>query len=68
MPQSFFQQTRQRRKKMIDFLFSLPGWSFPFLVWAIAIILVPVVQLIDYKRDCKKYGKEISDEIARHYL
>lgn len=53
---------------LIDFLFSLPGWSLPFLVWAVALILVPVVQLIDYKHDCKKYGKEIADEIARRYL
>lgn len=53
---------------MIDFLFSLPWWSLPFLMFAIAIIIVPVVQWIDYKRDCKKYGKEIADEIARRYL
>lgn len=53
---------------MIDFLFSLPWWSFPFLGLAVAIIIVPVGQLIDYKHDCKKYGKEIADEIARRYL
>ena len=30
-----------------------------------AILLLPIYQRIDYKRDCKKYGKEQADEIWR---
>ncbi len=33
--------------------------------WAGAILLVPVAQWIEYKRDCKKHGKEQADEIWR---
>lgn len=28
------------------------------IAWAGAILLLPVGQWIDYKRDCKKHGKE----------
>lgn len=33
--------------------------------YAGAILLVPVAQWIEYKRDCKKHGKEQADEIWR---
>ena len=32
-----------------------------------AILLYPLVQWIDYRRDCKKYGKETADEIRRRW-
>ena len=31
--------------------------------WVGAFILIPVAQWIEYKRDCKKYGKDQADEI-----
>lgn len=37
------------------------------LIYGIAIILLPIMQWIDYKLDVKKYGKEVADEIARRY-
>ena len=44
---------------MLDVLVFLAiGWSGAFL-------LLPVGQWIDYKRDCKKHGKEQADEIWR---
>lgn len=33
--------------------------------WCIAFIMLPIAQWIDYKRDCKKHGKETADEIRR---
>ena len=35
------------------------------IAWVGAILLIPIYQWIDYKRDCKKYGKEQADEIWR---
>lgn len=35
------------------------------VAWVGAILLLPIGQWIDYKRDCKKHGKEQSDEIWR---
>lgn len=35
------------------------------LGWAGALLLLPVGQWIDYKKDCKKHGKEQADEIRR---
>lgn len=33
--------------------------------WGGAILLLPVGQLISYKLDCRKHGKECADEIWR---
>ena len=33
--------------------------------WVGAFLLVPIAQWIEYKRDCKKHGKEQADEIWR---
>ena len=33
--------------------------------YAGAFLLIPIYQWIDYKRDCKKHGKEQADEIWR---
>lgn len=33
--------------------------------WVVTILLLPVVQWIAYKLDCRKYGKEQADEIWR---
>ena len=30
-----------------------------------AFLLIPIVQWLDYKHDCHKYGKEQADEIWR---
>lgn len=35
------------------------------LMWAIAFILTPIIQIIEYHIDCKKYGKEYTDELYR---
>lgn len=35
------------------------------IAWGVAILLLPVGQWIDYKKDCKKHGKEQADEIWR---
>lgn len=43
----------------------LDATVFVILCWAGAIIFVPLAQWIDYKNDCKKYGKEVADEIWR---
>ena len=39
--------------------------AFVVIGWAAAILLVPIIQWTDYKRDCKRYGKEHADEIWR---
>ena len=51
----------------IDWLIELPVLCQLGLVWGIALMLIPFAQWISYKRDCKKYGKEYADEIARRY-
>ena len=33
------------------------------IAWAGAILLLPIGQWVEYKRDCKKYGKKLADEI-----
>ena len=33
--------------------------------WIGAILLLPISQWIEYKRDCKKHGKKTADEIWR---
>jgi len=35
------------------------------IAWVGAILLLPIGQLVEYKKDCKKYGKEQADEIWR---
>ena len=35
------------------------------IAWASAILLLPIGQWAEYKKDCKKYGKEQADEIWR---
>lgn len=39
--------------------------AFVGVGWAVAFLLAPIAQWIEYKRDCKKYGKEQADEIWR---
>ena len=39
--------------------------SFVVIGWIGAILLLPLAQWIEYKRDCKKHGKEKADEIWR---
>ena len=39
--------------------------AFVGIGWAVAFLLLPIGQWICYKRDCKKYGKELADEIWR---
>lgn len=34
---------------------------------ALGWFIIPFLQWIDYKKDKKKYGKEIADEQARHF-
>jgi len=35
------------------------------IAWAGTILLLPIYQWMDYRRDCKKHGKEQADEIWR---
>ena len=35
------------------------------IAWVVTILLLPVGQWVEYKKDCKKYGKEQADEIWR---
>ena len=35
------------------------------IAWAGAILLLPIGQWVEYKKDCKKHGKEQADEIWR---
>lgn len=35
------------------------------LCFPVAFLMVPIAQWIEYKRDCRKYGKELVDEIWR---
>lgn len=39
--------------------------AFIAVGWAVAILFLPFLQWIDYKRDCKKCGMKIVDEIWR---
>lgn len=40
-------------------------FMFLGIAWAGAILLLPVGQWVEYKRDCRKYGKKQADEIWR---
>ena len=46
---------------------SISGDVFMLLgvCYAGAFLLIPIAQWIEYKRDCKKHGKEQADEIWR---
>jgi uncharacterized integral membrane protein len=35
------------------------------LMWAIAFMLVPIFQIVEYHSNCKKYGKDTANEIRR---
>ena len=50
---------------MITGSIALDVFSLLAIGWVGAILLLPIGQWIDYKRDCKKYGKEQADEIWR---
>ena len=41
--------------------------AFVAIGWCIAFLLFLIAQWIDYKRDCKKHGKEEADEIRRRW-
>ena len=43
----------------------LDALAFVAVGWAGAILLLPIGQWIEYKRDCKKHGKDVADEIWR---
>ena len=43
----------------------LDALAFVTIGWVGAILFVPIGQWIQYKKDCKKYGKEQADEIWR---
>lgn len=43
----------------------LDALAFVVIGWVGAILLLPIGQWIEYKRDCKKYGKKTADEIRR---
>lgn len=44
---------------------ALDAVAFVVFGWAGAFLLLPLAQWIDYKRDCKKHGKDQADEIWR---
>ena len=37
--------------------------AFVGIGWAVAFLLLPLWQWISYKRDCKKHGKDVANEI-----
>lgn len=43
----------------------LDALMFVIIGWVGAILLLPISQWIGYKRDCKKHGKDVADEIWR---
>ncbi len=43
----------------------LDALAFVVIGWVGAILLLPIGQWIDYKRDRKRYGKSKADEIWR---
>ena len=43
----------------------LDALAFVVIGWVGAILLLPIGQWIEYKRDCKRYGKSQADEISR---
>ena len=43
----------------------LDALGFVGIAYAGAILLLPIGQWIEYKQDCRKYGKEQADEIWR---
>lgn len=43
----------------------LDVFAFLGIGYAGAFLLIPIAQWIEYKRDCKKHGKEQADEIWR---
>ena len=43
----------------------LDVFAFLAIGYVGAFLLIPIYQWIDYKRDCKKHGKEQADEIWR---
>ena len=45
----------------------LDALAFVAIGWGGAILLLPIAQWINYKRDCKKYGKKTVDEIMRRW-
>lgn len=51
----------------IDWLIEIPVQCKIGIVYAIAILLLPIGQWIDYRIMIKKYGKEEADEIARRW-
>lgn len=53
----------RRGNRMITGSALLDTLLFLTIGWGGAILLLPIGQWIDYKRDCKKYGKDQADEI-----
>ena len=56
---------RNGRKTMISGSMLVDAVGIVAIGWCIAFIMLPIGQWIDYKRDCKKHGKETTDEIRR---
>ena len=55
----------QKGGKMILGSPLIDALAFVAIGWTGAFLLLPLGQLIDYKRDCKKHGKKQADEIWR---
>ena len=51
--------------EIFDYLIEIPVPCLIGLCYAVAILFVPLAQFIEYKRDCKKHGKEQANEIWR---
>lgn len=51
----------------IDWLIEIPVLCKIGLAYAVAFLLLPLAQWIDYRIMVKKYGKEEADEIARRF-
>ncbi|MBR4589122.1 MAG: hypothetical protein IKO36_00545 [Bacteroidaceae bacterium] len=51
--------------KIINNLTYIPVPILIGLCYAVAFLMLPFSQFIDYKCDCKKYGKDTANEIWR---
>lgn len=53
--------------EFIDYLESIPVICLIGLVWAVAILFLPLLQWLEYRHNVKEHGKEVADEIRRRW-
>lgn len=53
--------------RFVDYVVYLPVPCLIGLMYGMAFLFVPIAQAIEYRRDCKKFGKEYADELWRRW-